>query len=190
MDWTVNDSLYHRFLKWKLKCENILACELAMLTEAKKFKIVIVWSGDFGMDQYVSWCLPDEDLSLDVILSKYEDFCKPQTNEFGARFDLLTSFRQGNRPVNEWYNSVLAQVSLAKYPPETAIILHRDKFWFLPSTHQKLQVSCTEIYSGFFLKDEEFVSKTINGSNIDFEKFPASKVRQLAKEIGVFKVNC
>ena len=21
MDWTVNDSLYHRFLKWKLKCE-------------------------------------------------------------------------------------------------------------------------------------------------------------------------
>ena len=24
MDWTVNDGLYHRFLKWKLKCENIL----------------------------------------------------------------------------------------------------------------------------------------------------------------------
>ena len=51
----------------------------------------------------------------------------------------------------------------------------------LLSTHQKLQVSCTEIYSGFYLKDEEFVSKTINDSNIDLEKFPASKVRQLAK---------
>ena len=24
MDWTVNDNLYHRFLKWHLKCENIL----------------------------------------------------------------------------------------------------------------------------------------------------------------------
>ena len=23
MDWTVNDGLYHRFLKWRLKCENI-----------------------------------------------------------------------------------------------------------------------------------------------------------------------
>ena len=22
MDWTVNDSLYHRFVKWKLKCEH------------------------------------------------------------------------------------------------------------------------------------------------------------------------
>ena len=74
MDWTVNDSSYHRFIKWKLKGENIFDCELAMLPEAKKSKKVIVWSGDFGMDQYVSWCLPTEDLSLDVIWSKYEDF--------------------------------------------------------------------------------------------------------------------
>ena len=26
MDWIVNDHLYHRFLKWKIKCENILEC--------------------------------------------------------------------------------------------------------------------------------------------------------------------
>ena len=31
MDWTVNDHLYHRFLKWHLKCENILECKLAAL---------------------------------------------------------------------------------------------------------------------------------------------------------------
>ena len=29
MDWTVNNDLYHRFLKWHLKCENILECKLA-----------------------------------------------------------------------------------------------------------------------------------------------------------------
>ena len=23
MDWVVNEALYHRFLKWKLKCKNI-----------------------------------------------------------------------------------------------------------------------------------------------------------------------
>ena len=28
MDWTVNDSLYHGFLKWKLKCENNLNVNL------------------------------------------------------------------------------------------------------------------------------------------------------------------
>ena len=58
MDWNVNDCLYHRFLKWKLKCENILDCELAMLPESRKCKKFIARVGDFGMDQYVSWCLP------------------------------------------------------------------------------------------------------------------------------------
>ena len=38
MDWTVNDGLYHRCLKWKLKCENTLDCELALLPESKKCK--------------------------------------------------------------------------------------------------------------------------------------------------------
>ena len=33
MDWTVNNGWYHRFLKWHLKCENILECELAALPE-------------------------------------------------------------------------------------------------------------------------------------------------------------
>ena len=127
MDWTVNDNLYHRFLKRKLKCENIFDCELAMLPESKKCKKVTTCSGEFGMDQYVLWCLS---LTLDVIWAKYEDFCKPQTNEVRTRFDLLTSFRQGNRSVDEWYNAVQAQMSLAKYPPETATIF-------------------TEIYSGF-----------------------------------------
>ena len=33
MDWTVNDGLYHRILKWRFKCENILKCKLAALPE-------------------------------------------------------------------------------------------------------------------------------------------------------------
>ena len=31
IDWTVNNGLYHRFLQWCMKCDNILECELAML---------------------------------------------------------------------------------------------------------------------------------------------------------------
>ena len=54
-------------------------------------------------------------------------------------------------------------------PPETAKILLRDIFWL-------------------FLKDEEFVSKTISDSNIDLDKFPASEVRQLAKKMESSKV--
>ena len=113
--------------------------------------------------------MPSEELSLDTVWAKYEDFGKPQVNEVRARFDLFTSFRQGDTSVDEWYNAVQAQVSLAKYPQETANILHHDIFWF-------------------FLKDEEFVSKTTNDSSIDLEKFPASKVRQLAKKMEASKV--
>ena len=85
-------------------------------------------------------------------------------NEVRARFDLLTSFHQGSWNVDEWYNAVQAQVNLAKYPPEKAKILHRDIFWF-------------------FMKDEDFLTKTINEGNVDIQKFPASKVRQLAKKM-------
>ena len=35
----------------------------------------------------------------------------------------------------------------------------------------------------FFLRDEDFVSETISDGSVDLEKFPASKVRQLAKRL-------
>ena len=104
MDWTVNDGLYHRFRKWKLKCENILECELATLSESRQCKKLISWSGDDGMDLVVSWGLTDVDLTLETLWNKFEEFCKPQANEVRARFDLLTNFRQGDKSVDEWFN--------------------------------------------------------------------------------------
>ena len=97
MDWTVNNGLYHRFLKWHLKCENILECELAILPEKRQCKKVIAWSDDFGMDHYVSWNLSTDELMLDTIWEKFEEFCKPQSNGVRARFDLLTSIQHGNK---------------------------------------------------------------------------------------------
>ena len=125
MDWSVNDSLYHRFLKWKINCENILDWELAMLLESRKCKKVVAWSGDFGIDQYMSWDLSSEEVCLEVIWKTFEEFCKPQANEIRARFDLLTSFGQGDHSVDEWYNAVQNQINLARHPQETARILRR-----------------------------------------------------------------
>ena len=66
-DWAVNGGLYHRLLKWHLKCENILEFELAMLPEKRQCQKVRVWSTDFGMDQYVSWNLSTDELMLNTI---------------------------------------------------------------------------------------------------------------------------
>ena len=164
MDWTVNDGLYSRFLKWKISYKNILECELAMLSEARKCRKVIAWSGDFGLDQYISWNLTNEELCLDTIWQKYEEFCKPQANELKARFDLLTSFKQDQMSVDEWYNKVQTQIGLCNYPPETAQILQRDIFWF-------------------FLSNESFISKTLDEGHVSLKNFPASKVRQIAKKL-------
>ena len=116
------------------------------------------------MGQYVSWSLPKDDLSLNTIWDRFEEFCKPQSNQVRVHFDLLTNFWQGNHGVDECCNVVQAQVNQANYPLETAKSLHHDVFWF-------------------FIRDEDFVSKTINEGSVDLEKFPASRVHQLAKKM-------
>ena len=121
------------------------------------------------MDQYVSWSLPKDELNWNTIWDRFEELCKPQSNEARAHFDLLTTFQQGNCSVDKWYNAVQAQVNLTKYPPETAKILHCDIFWF-------------------FMKDENFLSKTINEGSVDLEKFPANRVHYLAKKMESFNV--
>ena len=82
-----DEEVFLRFLKWRLKCENILECELAMLSETRKCKKIVAWSGDFGLDQYISWNLSSKDLTLEVIWKTFEEFCKLQANELRARFD-------------------------------------------------------------------------------------------------------
>ena len=114
MDWTVNDGLYHRFLKWHLMCENILECKLTMLQEKRQCKKVIAGSCDFSIDQCVSWNLFTDELMLDTIWERFEEFYKPQSNEVRAKFDLFSSFWQGNKSVDKWYNALQTQVALAK----------------------------------------------------------------------------
>ena len=65
--------------------------------QRRKCKKVIAQNGDFGIDQYVSWNLSNEELTLEVIWEQFEEFCEPQSNEVRARFDLLTSFKQGEK---------------------------------------------------------------------------------------------
>ena len=96
--------------------KNILECELMAPLECQQCKKVIAWSGDCGMDQYVSWNLSSDELTLKPIWRKYKDYCKPQSNEVWARFDILMSFRQGNCSIDEWYNAIQLQVNLEKYP--------------------------------------------------------------------------
>ena len=118
---------------------------------------VIQWSGDAGLDMYISWALPTEQVTLQTILSRFEDFCKPQSNAVHAQFDLLTTFWQGNRSINKWYNVVQTHIPLCEYCPETAAVLTRDIFWFC-------------------MTDNDFIAKTINKGHTDLVQYPTAKV--------------
>ena len=69
----------------------------------------------------------------------------------------------------------------------SGIMLSRPRFLWL-STPWECQDTSEGIF-WFFLKDKEFVSKTINDSTIDLDKFPTVKFRKLAKKIE-FRANC
>ena len=75
----VNDGLFP-----EIKCENILKCELATLSESRQCKKLISWSGDDGMDLVVLWGLTDGDITLETLWNKFEEICKPQSNEVRA----------------------------------------------------------------------------------------------------------
>ena len=65
--------------------------------------------------------------------------------------------------MDEMYTATQAEVNLARYPLETAKILHRDIFWF-------------------FLRDEDLISRTISDGSVDLDKFSVSRVCPLAKK--------
>ena len=80
---------------------------------------------------YITWALPTEETTLQTIWSRFEDFCKPQSNAVCVQLNLLKTSWQGNRSIDEWYNVVQMHIPLCEYPPETAAILTRDIFWVL-----------------------------------------------------------
>ena len=46
---------------------------------------------DQKLDMYILWVLPTTEVTLQTIWSKFEDFCKPQSNAVCAQFDLLNN---------------------------------------------------------------------------------------------------
>ena len=77
---------------------------------------------------------------------------------------ILTQYGRGLKiSVNHNPMRCMPKLIFAKYPPETAKVLHSNIFWF-------------------FLHDEDFVSRTITEGCVDLDKFPTSRVCQLAKK--------
>ena len=71
-----------------------------------------------------------KELTLDTILGKCEEFCKPLSNEVRAHFDLLTSFRQGNKSVDKLVQCSASTSQSSKIPPRNIQNHAQRYFWF------------------------------------------------------------
>ena len=129
MDWTIDNALHSRFIRWKLKCKNILDCELAILQESAKCK---KWSSGQVMQDLIC--------TFHGLFQQKKPHHRPygpglkisvndNPNAVCAQFNLLTTFQQGNRSIDEWYNAVQVHIPICEYPPETAAILTRNIFF-------------------------------------------------------------
>ena len=130
MDWHMDDGLYSRFQTWKISCNLILDSELCELSEVRKVNTLLRWSGDFGIKKLKSWQKEPSQLTLDFIWDEYESYCKPQSNELRARYDVLKKLTQGSLPADDWMTKLQSQLHLCNYQPEMEEVLLRDLFLF------------------------------------------------------------
>ena len=123
LDWTMDDGLYNHFKTWNIKCQLILGAKLETCSKDQKCKTLLQWSGDKGLELYISWGIEDKDLTLKTIWTKFEEHCKPQTNQLHSPYGLLKQLKQGNNSCDKYYALLQNQLALCQYPPETQNIL-------------------------------------------------------------------
>ena len=104
------------------------------------------WSGDFHIQQLKSWQKDASDLTLEFLWKEFEAYCKPQSNELHAHYDVLKKLKQARLPCDDWYTKLQTQLHLCNYSAETEKVLLHDLFLF-------------------GLEDESFMSKIISEEN-------------------------
>ena len=99
---------------------------------------------------------------LNFIWGEYESYCKPQSNELHAWYDILKKLTQGSLPADDWMTKLQSQLHHCNFKPEMEEVLLRDLFLF-------------------GLQDESFMSKIIS------EESPNVTIAQLWNKLKGFE---
>ena len=123
MDWTKDDRIYERYLRWKSCVDDVFLSVLADISENEKCGYVHLWMGDEGYPYIEKWKATNEldfstaediqegdittaQRSSGYILQTYWDLLKnelkPKSNNILAIIELWTKCHQGNSPLTEW----------------------------------------------------------------------------------------
>ena len=103
LDLTSFGDLHKRFKIFKQKCQLIFDGPMDGKDEDKKARMLLLWSGDKGLEIYntSTWNDEDDKLKVDKILEKFEQYTKPQSNQILSRYQ-LRCLKQGDMPLEEF----------------------------------------------------------------------------------------
>ena len=82
-------------------CELYFEGPLSAMSEARKIRYLLIWTGQEGRDIVKSWELSDEEKdSLQTHWDKFESYVKPHSNFRVARYKLRNMRQEPNEPVD------------------------------------------------------------------------------------------
>ena len=116
MDWSSPGDLHKRFKLFKQKCLLIFDGPLKEEDEDKKTRLLLLWSGDKGLEIYntATWEDEDDQLKLNPVFGKFEQYTKPQSNQILARYQ-LRCLKQGEMSLEEFITKARALIDDAGY---------------------------------------------------------------------------
>ena len=103
MDWSTPGDVHKRFKLFKQKCELIFTGPLEGADAGKKVKHLLLWVGDKGLEIYntATWAADGDKDKLEPVLTKLENYTKPQSNQILSRYQ-LRCLKQGDMSLEEF----------------------------------------------------------------------------------------
>ena len=116
LDWNSPGDLHKRFKFFKQKCQLIFDGPMEKQKEEHKARMLLLWAGDKGLEIYntSTWDEEEDNLIVDKIFEKFEQYTKPQSNQILSRYQ-IRCLKQGDIPLEEFITKARSLIDEAGY---------------------------------------------------------------------------
>ena len=106
--WKHSETLLDDFLIFKCSYQQIFDGPMCHIKSGKvKTSMFLIWAGPDGEDIYESFNLPPHEASdVDLVIQRFEEFCKPICKFRVARFKFTKVFQQKGEAIDTFYNQI------------------------------------------------------------------------------------
>ena len=148
MNWTKNNKVYKRYLRWKSHAEDIFSSILSKESEAEKCAYLHIWMGDDGYPFLKKWKATGNlkfdhkeevrdrqrrvtnPVSSGYLLGPSRELLEKELRTMSNNIlfinELWTDCKQGNTPLSKWITKIYNLVELCEYEEEFKDRVIRD----------------------------------------------------------------